>query len=99
MRGMVVAWAALGFGVLSHPSDGKMSSVVQLTSSEFANGAELPTSSTCDGTGVSPALAWKGAADGKSFALVVDDPDAPNGPYVHWVMYDVPKGTMALARG
>lgn len=72
---------------------------VELSSTEVAEGQALPKSATCDGEGKSPALAWKSTAEGKSFALVVDDPDAPKGTYVHWVLYDIPKGTMSIPHG
>lgn len=71
---------------------------VTLTSTEFKDGQALPTSATCDGEGKSPALAWKGANE-KSWALIVDDPDAPKGTFVHWVLFDIPKGTTAIPHG
>jgi Raf kinase inhibitor-like YbhB/YbcL family protein len=69
-----------------------------LTSSAFRNGEPIPTQHTCDGPDVSPPLAWRGAPDGTAaFALIVDDPDAPGGIWVHWVLYDVPTTLEALA--
>jgi Raf kinase inhibitor-like YbhB/YbcL family protein len=62
-----------------------------LTSPAFQQGGAIPAPHTCDGTDVSPALHWEGAPEGvASFALIVDDPDAPSGTFVHWVLYDVP---------
>jgi Raf kinase inhibitor-like YbhB/YbcL family protein len=67
-----------------------------LTSPAFAPGAEIPARFTCEGEDVSPALAWSGAPAGtRSFALIVDDPDAPDPAapkrtWVHWVLYDMP---------
>jgi len=56
-----------------------------LTSSAFAAGALVPKTFTCDGSDVSPPLAWTGAsAATKSYALLVDDPDAPSGTFTHW---------------
>jgi Raf kinase inhibitor-like YbhB/YbcL family protein len=73
-------------------SEGKM----QITSTAFANHGSIPAKHTCEGPDVSPALAWVGAPAGtKSFALIVDDPDAPDPAapkmtWVHWVLYDLP---------
>ena len=68
----------------------------RLTSTAFRNGDAIPPAYTCDGTDISPPLAWSGAPPGtKSFALIVDDPDAPDPKapqrtWVHWVLYDLP---------
>lgn len=57
----------------------------------FVAGAIIPIDYTCDGADRSPALTWKGAPkETKSFVLIMDDPDAPMGVFVHWVMYDIP---------
>lgn len=51
----------------------------------------IPSKYTCDGQNISPPLAWTSVPGRtKSFALIVDDPDAPMGTFVHWVMYDIP---------
>jgi len=69
-----------------------------LTSPAFANGAEIPAQHTCAGADLSPALHWSDPPAGtKSLALIVDDPDAPVGTWVHWVLYDVPGGRTDLA--
>ena len=74
-----------------------------LTSPAFAQGGSIPERFTCEGDDVSPALAWTGAPAGtKSFALIVDDPDAPDPAhpkmtYVHWVLYNLPVSTQGLA--
>ncbi|MBM3951916.1 MAG: YbhB/YbcL family Raf kinase inhibitor-like protein [Rhodospirillales bacterium] len=76
-----------------------------LTSSAFAAGGEIPSRHTCEGEDVSPPLAWSGAPPGtKSFALIVDDPDAPDPrapkmTWVHWVLYNLPGATHALPEG
>jgi Raf kinase inhibitor-like YbhB/YbcL family protein len=76
-----------------------------LRSTAFANGAEIPTKHTCQGDDVSPQLSWADAPSGtKSFALIVDDPDAPDPrapkmTWVHWVLFNVPLGTTTLAEG
>jgi hypothetical protein len=66
-----------------------------LTSTAFKEGAPVPVKHTCDGADVSPPLAWSGAPPGAmAFALIADDPDAPAGTWVHWVLYNLP-GTAA----
>lgn len=75
---------------------------LQLTSSAFTNGGEIPARYTCDGQNSSPPLAWSGApAATRSFVLIVDDPDAPDPQaprmvFVHWVLYNLPGGTNHL---
>lgn len=70
---------------------------VALTSPAFAAGAAIPTKYTCDGADVSPPLAWSGAPAGtQAFALIVDDPDAPAGTWVHWVLFNLSGTTRAL---
>ena len=71
---------------------------MQLTSTAFAEGTPIPAKHTCDGRDVSPPLKWTGVPAGaRSLALIVDDPDAPVGTWVHWVIYDVPVATNELA--
>ena len=73
-----------------------------LSSSAFADGAEMPRRYTCEGDNVSPPLAWSGAPEGtRSFALIVDDPDAPDPKaprltWVHWVLYNIPPNATEL---
>lgn len=71
-----------------------------LTSSAFAEGGAIPAKHSCDGADVSPPLAWSGAPPGTvTFALIVDDPDAPAGTWVHWVLFNLPSNLMALPEG
>ena len=59
---------------------------IQLTSPDFADGAPIPRRFTCDGDNAPPTLEWAGLPPGTtSLALVVEDPDAPSGTFVHWV--------------
>jgi hypothetical protein len=68
-----------------------------LSSSAFENDETIPRQFTCDGGNVAPPLAWSGAPEGTgSFALVMDDPDAPHGTFTHWLLYDVPATTTEL---
>jgi len=69
-------------------------------SSAFASGAEIPKQFTCSGTDVSPLLEWSSPpAKTASFALIVDDPDAPAGTWVHWVLWDLPPTAHSLPQG
>jgi Raf kinase inhibitor-like YbhB/YbcL family protein len=62
----------------------------KLVSAAFSDGETIPVRYTCDAEDVSPPLAWEDAPDGtKSLALICDDPDAPMGTWVHWVLYDL----------
>ncbi len=73
---------------------------MKLSSTAFEPGASIPKKFTCDGADVSPALAWSDAPAGtQSFALIADDPDAPVGTWVHWVLYDLPGATRDLPEG
>jgi Raf kinase inhibitor-like YbhB/YbcL family protein len=73
---------------------------MQLTSSAFQSGREIPSKYTCDGEDVSPLLRWQDPPAGtKAFALIADDPDAPGGTWVHWVIYDLPTETKDLTEG
>jgi Raf kinase inhibitor-like YbhB/YbcL family protein len=71
-----------------------------LTSSAFQNGGAIPAEFTCDGAGRSPPLNWSEPPPGtKSFALVVDDPDAPSGTFRHWGMWDLPASARSIGSG
>ena len=73
---------------------------MKIESPAFTNGQPIPEKFTCQGADVSPGLSWSGAPDKtKSFALIVDDPDAPVGTWVHWVFYDLPANTHVLPHG
>jgi Raf kinase inhibitor-like YbhB/YbcL family protein len=68
-----------------------------LTSDAFANGQSIPAKYTCKGKNISPALAWTEPPAGtQSLALIMDDPDAPGGTWVHWVLFNIPVGTRTL---
>jgi Raf kinase inhibitor-like YbhB/YbcL family protein len=76
-----------------------------LVSAAFAPQGEIPARYTCEGADISPPLAWSDAPEGtKSFALIVDDPDAPDPKaprmtWVHWVLYNLPATARALPEG
>jgi Raf kinase inhibitor-like YbhB/YbcL family protein len=70
---------------------------LNVTSDAFASGAAIPEEFTCAGANHSPALKWTGApATTRSFAIIVDDPDAPRGTFVHWVASNIPAAVTAL---
>jgi Raf kinase inhibitor-like YbhB/YbcL family protein len=78
-------------------SAGGGSMAVSVSSSAFREGERIPAKYTCDGAGVSPPLALGDAPSGTaSWALIMDDPDAPRGTWVHWVAYDIAPGTREL---
>ncbi len=70
---------------------------IEVKSAAFQDGGMIPKRYTCDGQDISPPLAWSGLpADAKSIALIMDDPDAPMGTWVHWVLFNIPPGTKEL---
>jgi hypothetical protein len=63
----------------------------KLISSAFEEGKPIPAIYTCDSTNISPPLSWSGFPEKtKSFAIIMDDPDAPMDNWVHWVLYNIP---------
>jgi Raf kinase inhibitor-like YbhB/YbcL family protein len=71
---------------------------IKITSTAFEQGGLIPAKYTCDGKDISPPLQWRGAAeDVKSYAIICDDPDAPMGTFVHWVLFNLPPRTNELA--
>jgi len=73
---------------------------LKLTSASFSEGGNIPRKFTCDGADVSPELSWSGVPqDTKSLALIADDPDAPVGTWVHWVLYDLDPTATRLSEG
>jgi Raf kinase inhibitor-like YbhB/YbcL family protein len=73
---------------------------IRITSTAFEAQQMIPPRYTCDGEDVSPPLSWAEAPEGtRSFALIVDDPDAPAGTWAHWVIYGLPSATRELPEG
>lgn len=73
------------------------SSTLALSSSAFLNGASIPSRYTCDGEDVAPPLTWTRApARTRSLALLVEDQNAPGGAFVHWSVYDLPRGASGI---
>jgi Raf kinase inhibitor-like YbhB/YbcL family protein len=70
---------------------------IEVRSSAFEDGDPIPTRYSCDDLDVSPPLSWGSVPDGtQRLALIADDPDAPRGTFVHWVVYDLPPDTRRL---
>ena len=71
---------------------------IELKSDSFTNEGSIPSQFTCMGSDISPALTWGEPPQGtQSFALIMDDPDAPAGTWVHWVMFNIPAAARGLA--
>ncbi len=71
-----------------------------LLSPAFDDGGTIPTRYTCDGSDISPPLRWSNTpSETRSFALIVDDPDAPRGTFTHWVLFDLPADITSLPEG
>jgi len=93
--------------VLFLPSAAKLHSIekkkgeapmeITVTSTVFSEGGKIPLRYGCDGEDISPPISWKqGPAGTKSYALISDDPDAPMGIWVHWVIYNIPASVTSL---
>ncbi|MBI2927267.1 MAG: YbhB/YbcL family Raf kinase inhibitor-like protein [Verrucomicrobia bacterium] len=100
LRRLSVALACLlaagAFGAEQNPSK-KEKPTMKLTSTAFTDGQAIPVKHTCLGADVSPALRWTDVPVGtKSLALICDDPDAPVGTWVHWVLWGLPPSATEL---
>lgn len=90
---MLIAGAVIFSVATSTPavSKARRKKVLKVTSSAFAEGAMIPSKYTADGPDISPPLQWNNLpANAKSIAIICDDPDAPRGTWVHWVVWDWP---------
>lgn len=98
---LLAALVLPGAGVVTR----EVSVTLTLKSSAFQSNGDIPKEYTCDGANSSPPLEWTGAPAGsKTFALILDDPDAPDPKapkmtYVHWVLYDIPGSVTSLPKG
>jgi Raf kinase inhibitor-like YbhB/YbcL family protein len=78
-------------------STNQAKSNMQLTSEAFGHNQEIPGKYTCDGDNISPPLTISGVSErAKSLVLIVDDPDAPAGDWVHWTVWNIPVNTIEL---
>lgn len=93
---ILAAVSALLFCSYSQTIGGEIMDI-EITSSAFEDGEMIPSKYACDGADVSPPLQWGAVPEGtKSIALISDDPDAPMGTWVHWVIFDIPAETKEL---
>jgi Raf kinase inhibitor-like YbhB/YbcL family protein len=73
---------------------------IQLSSPAFAEGGMIPKEFTCEGSDLSPPVAWSGVpASARTLSLICDDPDAPSGTWSHWVVFNLPSQVKALKGG
>jgi len=73
---------------------------IEITSSSFKQGEMMPSKYTCDGNDISPPLKWSNVPGGTmTFVLISDDPDAPMGTWVHWVLFNIPSHVTSLPEG
>jgi len=95
LASLLILTCVAGFAQQAPAAEG---GAMTVTSSSFASGGAISEQYSCKGTDISPALTWSGApAKTKSIAVIMDDPDAPAGTWVHWVMWNVPASKHSLA--
>ncbi len=71
---------------------------IKIQTPAFKDGGNIPSKYTCDDANISPRLTWSTKAEGiKTYAIIVNDPDAPSGDFVHWVLYNIPSNIKELA--
>ena len=91
MRRMLLFWMVMVSVCTSNAAPtSEVNTALELKSDAFANGQAIPAKYSCTGKNISPSLSWSEPPAGtQSFALIVDDPDAPMGTWVHWVLYNI----------
>ncbi|HEX9410979.1 MAG TPA: YbhB/YbcL family Raf kinase inhibitor-like protein [Actinomycetota bacterium] len=87
---LLIAAAACSTGSTSQLPRVSQTDSIQLASPAFGAGSAIPTRYTCDGQDVSPPLSWTGGPPAEEYALIVTDPDARGGEFVHWIVYAIP---------
>ncbi len=93
---MRLVWPLLSFAAAVTMAN-ETRAELSLSSPAFGDGETIPTVYTCDGRDISPPLQWRGVPEeAHSLAVVMDDPDAPAGTWVHWVVYNIPPDTAGL---
>jgi Raf kinase inhibitor-like YbhB/YbcL family protein len=100
VAGMLLAGCGDGGGDPAAPEPHAGAASIEVTSPAIRDGGTIPAPYTCKGAGRSPELVWTGVpAKAQALALVVDDPDAPNGTFVHWVVVDIPATAQGAPAG
>jgi len=95
---LLILLCGVGQNSIAQKGDEKMT--MTITSPAFEEGQMIPAKYTCDSLNVSPPLKWEQVPQGvKSFALICDDPDAPVGTWVHWVVWNIPAEVNSLPAG
>jgi Raf kinase inhibitor-like YbhB/YbcL family protein len=85
---------------LTAPRDDSPTRHLALTSAAFRDGESIPIRHTCDGEDLSPPLEWTGTpVETRSFALICEDPDAPRGTWVHWLLWSLPADAVEIGQG
>ena len=96
--GPAFALAGCGGGGQATVPSSHAPTTIRVTSPAFASGAAIPRRFTCAGAGAAPPLRWSGVpARARALALTVEDPDAPGGTFVHWIVFDIPASARGLA--
>jgi Raf kinase inhibitor-like YbhB/YbcL family protein len=92
---IAVGSASCTAGELELPDEGEMT--LSLSSPVFQEGEDIPITYTCDGQDISPPLTWgEPPSETQSFALIMDDPDAPGGVFTHWLLFNLPADSRDL---
>lgn len=89
----IMSAAVIGSGGHSDAGSG-----IQLFSESITNDEKIPVEYTCDGDDHSPDIQWKYSGKAESFALICEDPDAPGGTFIHWVIYNIPGDSRQLRK-
>ncbi len=105
VKAHMVLQAAVTLGILmsagvsaSRAAEPKRKELMQITCTAFTEGAPIPAKYTCEDKDISPPLQWSGVPEGtRSLVLIADDPDAPVGTWIHWVIFDLPPDANGLA--
>jgi Raf kinase inhibitor-like YbhB/YbcL family protein len=97
---MILCLLAVISGCIAEKKEVDTMEKITISAEVFKEGEIIPAEYTCEGKNVSPSLSWKGIPAGtKSIAMIMDDPDAPGGTFVHWLLFNIPGNTQKLPKG
>jgi len=95
---VLAAYGGAGLLLAQPTRAGDATMALKFISTAFTEGGQIPAPYTCDGKDMSPPLAWSSAPPAtRTWAIIADDPDAPGGAWVHWVVYNLPASVTSLA--